>query len=117
MPASTRFVDELVGAFDLSQRRKFEMKLPTGKTADLYFRPITRADRKKAQQLAGTDEALDISTNMLCQMAELEDGTKAFAAADAAKLQRKLPESVLNEVELFLFGLGEDAELEDAKND
>ena len=117
MPASTRFVDELVGAFDLNQRRKFEMKLPTGKTTDLYFRPITRADRKKAQQLAGTEEALDISTQMLCQMAELEDGSKAFAAADVAKLQRRLPEAVLNELELFLFGLGDDADMQDAKND
>ena len=117
MPASTRFVDELVGAFDLSQRRKFEMKLPSGKTCDLYFKPITRADRKKAQQLAGTDEALDISTQMLCQKAELEDGTKAFAPADTAKLQRMLPESVLNELELFLFGLSDDETMEEAKND
>ena len=117
MPASKRFVDELVEAFDLNQRRKFVLTLPSGATRDLYFKPITRADRKKAQQLAGTDEALDISTNMLCQMAELEDGTKAFAAADAAKLQRQLPENVLNEIELFLFGLGEDADLDDAKND
>ena len=84
---------------------------------DLYFKPITRADRKKAQSLAGTDEALDISTQMLCHMAELEDGTKAFAAADAAKLQRKLPESVLNDLELFLFGLNQDADLDEAKND
>jgi hypothetical protein len=67
--------------------------------------------------LAGTDEALDISTQMLCQMAELEDGTKAFAAADAAKLQRQLPESVLNDVELFLFGLNQEADLEEAKNE
>jgi hypothetical protein len=108
----------LVEAFDLNQRRKFELKNAEGKKIiDLYFKPITRADRKRAQQLAGTDEALDISTNMLCQIAELEDGTKAFAAADAVKLQRKLPESVLNEVELFLFGLGDDTDLEDAKND
>ena len=115
---SNRTVDLLVGAFDLNQRRKFELKNTEGeKIVDLYFKPITRADRKKAQQLAGTDEALDISTNMLCQIAELEDGTKAFAAADATKLQRRLPESVLNEIELFLFGLGEDADLEDAKND
>ena len=54
---------------------------------------------------------------MLCQIAELEDGTKAFAAADAVKLQRQLPESVLNEIELFLFGLGQDGDIEDAKND
>ena len=118
MASQARTVDLLVGAFDLNQRRKFELKNAAGdKIVDLYFKPITRADRKKAQNLAGTEEALDISTQMLCQMAELEDGTKAFASADAAKLQRKLPESVLNEIELFLFGLGEDADLEEAKND
>ena len=105
MPAQTRTVDLLVGAFDLNQRRKFELKNTEGvKIVDLYFKPITRANRKKAQQLAGTDEALDISTQMLCEMAELEDGTKPFAGADVAKLQRGLPETVLNELELFLFG-------------
>ncbi len=117
MPGSKRFVDELVEAFDLNQRRKFVLKLPSGATRDLYFKPITRANRKKAQQLAGTDEALDISTQMLCEMAELEDGTKPFAGADVAKLQRGLPESVLNELELFLFGLSSDADIDEAKND
>ena len=118
MPATQRTVDLLVGAFDLSQRRKFVLKNGDGDPiVDLYFKPITRSDRKRAQNLAGSEEALDLSTYMLCQMAELEDGTKAFAAADAPKLQRELPESVLNEVELFLFGLGADTDLEDAKND
>jgi hypothetical protein len=118
MPAQKRTVDLLVEAFDLSQRRKFVLKNAAGNpVVDLYFRPITRADRKKAQSLAGTEEALDISTQMLCQMAELEDGSKAFASADAPKLQRQLPESVLNDLELFLFGLGEEASLEEAKND
>ena len=118
MPGSNRTVELLVGAFDLNQRRKFELKNADGKKiVDLYFKPITRADRKKAQSLAGTDEALDLSTQMLCQKAELEDGTKAFAAADAAKLQRQLPESVLNQLELFLFGLGDNGDAEDAKND
>ena len=54
---------------------------------------------------------------MLCQLAELEDGSKAFASADAAKLQHELPESVLNDLELFLFGVGEEANIEEAKND
>ena len=117
MAANARTVDLLVEAFDLNQRRKFELKNAAGDVViDLYFKPITRADRKKAQSLAGTDDALDISTQMLCQMAELEDGSKPFAAADTAKLQRMLPESVLNELELFLFGLGDAGELEEAKN-
>ena len=118
MTANGRTVDLLVEAFDLNQRRKFELKNADGEVVvDLYFKPITRADRKKAQSLAGTDEALDISTQMLCQMAELEDGTKAFTPADAPKLQRQLPESVLNDVELFLFGLNQEVDLEEAKND
>ena len=96
MPATQRTVDLLVGAFDLSQRRKFVLKNGDGDPIiDLYFKPITRSDRKRAQNLAGSEEALDLSTHMLCQMAELKDGTKAFAAADAPKLQRELPESVL----------------------
>ena len=119
MPGSKRLVDELIEAFDLNQRRKFELKNEDGvKVVDLYFKPITRADRKKAAALAGSEEALDISTQMLCQIAELEDGTKAFAAADANKLQRQLPESVLNDIELFLFGLADDSgDIDDAKND
>jgi len=118
MAAQKRTVDLLVEAFDLSQRRKFVLKNADGNpVVNLYFKPITRADRKKAQALAGSEEALEISTQMLCQMAELENGTKAFAAADAPKLQRQLPESVLNELELFLFGLGEDTSMEEAKND
>ncbi len=118
MTANSHTVDLLVEAFDLNQRRKFELKNADGEVlVDLYFKPITRADRKKAQSLAGTDEALDISTQMLCQMAELEDGARAFAPADAAKLQRQLPETVLNELELFLFGVGEEADIEEAKND
>ena len=118
MPANNRTVDLLVEAFDLNQRRKFVMRNEAGEALlDLYFKPITRADRKKAQSLAGTDEALDVSTQMLCQMAELEDGSKAFAPADAPKLQRQLPESVLNELELFLFGVGGEADLDEAKND
>ena len=116
--AQNRTVDLLVEAFDLNQRRKFELKNAEGKKiVDLFFKPITRADRKKAQSLSGTEEALDISTQMLCQMAELEDGTKAFAPADAPKLQRQLPETVLNELELFLFGVGQEADIEEAKND
>ncbi len=50
-------------------------------------------------------------------MAELQDGEKAFAMADELKLQRQLPESVLNELELFLFGLGDDQDMKEAKND
>ena len=95
----------------MSTRRKYEFKNAKGeKIVDLYFKPLTRYDRQKAQSATGRDEALVVSTQLLCQMAELEDGTKAFSIADAPNLQRELPENVLNEIELFLFNINLDTD-------
>ena len=118
MASTTRTVDLLTSAFDLTERRKFEVKNEAGEPIlDLYFRPITRSDRKAAQARSKTEDPLELSTNLLCQKAELEDGSKAFGQGDAVRLQRELPESVLNEIELFLFGLGEGENLEESKKD
>ena len=100
-----RTADVLLGAFkdEMVSRRKFEVKDSNEKVVmTLYFKPITRYARVRAQQLAGSDDALIISTQLLCQMAEKEDGTPAFDMSDAAILQRSLPEKVLNDLELFL---------------
>ncbi len=100
-----RTVDIITEAFSdvMSARRKYELETPTGQKIDIYFPPLTRYDRQKAQSVSGTDDALMVSTQLLCQMAEKEDGSKMFALADAPDLQRMLPEKVLNDLELFLF--------------
>ena len=112
-----RTVDIITEAFSdvMSTRRKYELDLPSGQKIDIYFSPLTRYDRQKAQASAGTDSALLVSTQLLCQMAEKEDGSKMFALADAPDLQRMLPEKVLNDLELFLFEIKLDVDT--AKND
>lgn len=114
----TRTVDLIIGAFDLNQRRKFTLNKPDGTPLlDLYFKPITRSDRTRVQALANSDEALKVSTQMLCHMAEKENGEKAFKAGDAVRLQREIPENILNELELFLFNVAGDLEISEAKNE
>ena len=106
--ATKRTIDLLTASYgaEMSTRRKYEFKNANGeKIVDLYFRPLTREDRVRAQAAAGTDDALTISTYLLCKMAENEDGTKAFSPADAPNLQRELPENVLNDIELFLIDI------------
>jgi hypothetical protein len=104
--ATERTADIILGAFqdEMVTRRKFDLKNSQGKLiTSIYFKPITRYARVKAQQLAGPNaDALVVSTQLLCQMAEKEDGTPAFDMSDAPILQRQLPEKVLNELELFL---------------
>tara|TARA_Y100001963_G_scaffold102866_1_gene141568 strand:+ start:2862 stop:3227 length:366 start_codon:yes stop_codon:yes gene_type:complete len=109
--------DLWVSGFDLSDRRKYTLKDAAGnEVADVYFRPITRSDRLVVNSRANSDDALKISTQMLVHKAENEDGSKAFNAADAVKLQRELPEEQLNEIEVFLFGAGDEPDLEEIKN-
>ena len=113
-----RNVDLITEAFGevMSNRRKYELKKPNGELLkELYFPPLTRYDRIQAQAAAGSEEGLVISTRLLCQLAENEDGTKAFASSDAENLKRFLPETVLNDLELFMMGLNVD--LGAAKNE
>ena len=104
--ATKRTAEVLLGAFqdEMVARRKFDVKNSKDEVImSLYFKPITRYARIKATQLAGPDaDALVISTQLLCLMAEKDDVTLAFDMSDAPILQRQLPEKVLNELELFL---------------
>ena len=116
--SKTRLVDKWVSSFDLNSRRKFTIKNENGEPIeDLYFKPLTRSDRLRVMDSLGTDDGYKMSTAFLCQTAELEGGTKPFSLADVPKLQRELPESILNEIELFLHGLAADGTIDDAKND
>ena len=106
--AGKRNVDLITEAFAevMTNRRKFVLKKPDGSILkELYFKPLTRYDRIQAQAYAGLDEALAVSTRLLCQLAENEDGTKAFASADAENLKRFIPETVLNDLELFMMDI------------
>ena len=103
-----RNVDLITEAFGevMSNRRKYELKKPNGELLkELYFPPLTRYDRIQAQAATGSDEALAVSTRLLCQLAENEDGTKAFASSDAENLKRFVPETILNDLEMFMMGL------------
>ena len=81
----------------------------------ILMTPITRAIRARATKIAGGDDPLVLSTQILCQMAEKEDGTKAFDQSDADMLQAFIPENVLNEIELFLFNVNPAATLSNVK--
>ena len=116
--ATKRTVDLITEAFSdvMNNRRKFELKKPNGELLkEIFFPPITRNDRIQAQAATGTDEALAVSTRLLCQLAQNEDGTRAFASADAENLKRFLPETVLNDLELFMMDIQVD--INTAKNE
>ena len=113
-----RNVDLITEAFAdvMTTRRKYVLNKPDGSLLkEIFFPPLTRYDRIQAQAAAGTDEGLAVSTRLLCQLAQNEDGSKAFASADADNLKRFLTESVLNDLELFMMDI--QINPDQAKND
>ena len=120
--AKKRAIDLLTEAFDANQRTKFELDVDGKSTFSFYFKAITRADRLEVNGQGGGDNAIKMTTLMLIKKAENEDGTKCFQLGDLAAL-RRLPEKVLNQMELALFGVDKDGnpveqlELEAAKKD
>ena len=117
-----RAIDILTEAFDANRRTKFELDVDGKIAFSFYFKPITRADRLEINGQGGSDDAIKMTTLMLIKKAENEDGTKAFQLGDLAAL-RRLPEKILNQMELALFGVDKDGnpveqlELEVAKKD
>ena len=117
-----RAIDILTEAFDANRRTKFELDVDGKIAFSFYFKPITRADRLEINGQGGSDDAIKMTTLMLIEKAENEDGTKAFQIGDLAAL-RRLPEKILNQMELALFGVDKDGnpieqlELEAAKKD
>lgn len=116
---SKRLIDRLKEAegWHIRNRYPYELKDASGKVIEtLYFRPRTRALRKKIQSLSPKDAA-EYTTQMLIQSAELEDGTKAFELGDFDALQREISEAQLDELELFMINAGATATVEAEKKD
>ena len=58
---------------------------------------------------------MTISTQLLCKVAQKEDGTPAFDMSDAPMLQRQIPEKILNDIEIFMMDI--DIDIPKAKNE
>jgi hypothetical protein len=86
--------------------------LPNGEEFEFMSRPVTLAQRARAQKQAGNDNATDFALQLLVMLAEDENGQKLFGAGEIAELRNELPASV---VEAMMLQLLQDPEPEDAE--
>lgn len=117
--ASKRLIERLKEAegWEVKTRHPYEIKDINGAVIEtVYFRPRTRAVRKKIQSLSPKD-AGEYTTQMLIASAELEDGSKAFELGDFDVLQREISEAQLDDLELFMINAGAIAKVDEEKKD
>ena len=76
--------------------------LPNGDVFEFLSRPVTLAQRARAQKQAGNDSATDFALQLLVMLAEDENGQKLFDLGDIAELRNVIPASLAESLMLQL---------------
>ena len=121
--AEARAIDKLCKAFSVEERSSYTIKKGGEVVIKLYWKPLTIADREsinktmKALNLGRTEDNLDFAIQMLMRKAEDEAGNRVFSDGDRAKIQNRLPMSIVLDIMSKMQGLDEVEEADDLKSD
>ena len=121
--AEARAIDKLCKAFSVEERSSYTIKKGGEVVIKLYWKPLTIADREsinktmKALNLGRTEDNLDFAIQMLIRKAEDEAGNRVFSDGDRAKIQNRLPMSIVLDIMSKMQGMEEVEEADDLKSD
>jgi len=101
--------------FGVSQLYKHEVKDGDETVLEVYWHPLTIAERESIQKKAGSDDANDFALGMLIEKALDEKGTRLFQDGERAVLKNAVEASVLQEIQLAMLSSGAENKVEDAK--
>ena len=121
--AEARAIDKLCQAFSVEERSSYTIKKGDEIIIKLYWKPLTIADRDsinktmKALNLGRTEDNLDFAIQMVIRKAEDEVGNRVFSDADRAKIQNRLPMSIVLDIMSKMQGVEEVEEPDALKSD
>ena len=101
--------------FGVSQLYKHEVKDGDETVLEVYWHPLTIAERESIQKKAGSDDANDFALGMLIEKALDEDGKRLFQDGERAVLKNAVEASVLQDIQLAMLASGSENKVEDAK--
>jgi hypothetical protein len=94
-----RALDRLKKAANLTPVKK-KVELSDGDVFEFYCRPLTMAERERAQKEAGSDEATAFALQLLVSKALDENGRPLFRAGEIAELKNEVRDSDLQSLML-----------------
>lgn len=121
--AETRAIDMLCKAFSVEERSSYTIKKGGEVVIKLYWKPLTIADRDsinktmRALNLGRSEDNLDFAIQMLIRKAEDEAGNRVFSDGDRAKIQNRLPMSIVLDIMSKMQGLDEVEEADELKSE
>ena len=103
--------------FGVSQLYKHVVEDNGEAVLEVYWHPLTIAERESIQKKADTDDSNDFALNMMIQKALDADGKRLFQDGEKAVLKNAVEASVLQEIQLAMLSSGAESKVEEAKAD
>jgi len=105
--ATIRAIDRLTKAANLVPSRK-DVELSDGTTFTFWCRPLTMAERERAQGKAKTDDAAAFALQLLVDKALDENGQRMFVPADMTTMKHEVRDADLQVLMLSVLSAPED---------
>lgn len=103
--------------FGVSQLYKYEVKDGEETVLEIYWHPLTIAEREAIQKKAGSTDANDFALGMMLHKALDENGKRLFQDGEKAVLENAIEAAVLQEIQLAMLTSGAENKVEEAKAD
>lgn len=110
-----RAVELLRNKFGVSQLYKHEVKSGDEILLEIYWHPLTIAERESIQKKSASDDAGDFALSLMLEKALDKDGKRLFQDGDRAALRREVEVSILQEIQLAMLTSGSETKVEEAK--
>ena len=112
-----RATELLRNKFGVSQLYKHEVKDGDDVVLEIYWHPLTIAEREAIQKKAGSDDANDFALGMMLEKSLDENGKRLFQDGEKAVLRNAVEAAVLQEIQLAMLTSGAENKVEEAKAD
>tara|TARA_B100001093_G_scaffold497455_1_gene544398 strand:- start:2959 stop:3309 length:351 start_codon:yes stop_codon:yes gene_type:complete len=103
--------------FGVSQLYRYEVKQEEEVVLEIYWHPLTIAERESIQKSADSDEAGDFALSMMLRKALNADGKRLFQEGEKAVLKNSVEAAVLQDIQLAMLASGAENKVEEAKAD
>ena len=112
-----RATELLRNKFGVSQLYKHEVKDGEEVVLEVYWHPLTIAERESIQKKSNSDDANDFALSMMVEKALDADGKRLFQDGEKAALKIAVDATVLQEIQLAMLSSGAENKVEEAKAD